>query len=192
VARHGFRIFDYGPTTADDDESRGSKSGETRQKVWRGRPMRARARPTGGHPHRSDPVQGGQLPTPRPSNTERRFTEEIMRFAAANGDAIVADIMPMPTIDGTAAPDAWHRVPQQSLLKPADVLVEPSAALRQSSLRQITVDDDRKHGDSGMIVMTAAPRRPGASCRMYFVPASASGVCTKRSSASRASVGIQW
>ena len=129
--RHGFRTFDYGNfTTADamDDELEGFKSGETRQKVWR----TFDARPRFGTNYAGIRNRIGILSEAysyldfkgRVTVTEA-FTEEIMRFVAANGDAIrsLTSDADAEWIDGTRARALGIASALQSLPKPMDVLV---------------------------------------------------------------------
>ena len=130
--RHGFRTFDYGNfTTADamDEELEGFKPGETRQKVWRTFDARPRFGTNYvGLRNRIAILSEAYsyLDFERRVKATQAFTEEIMRFVAANGDAIrslttLADanwIAP-----GSSSQEQGVASKLQALPTPVDVLV---------------------------------------------------------------------
>ena len=130
-ARHGFRTFDYGNfTTADamDDEREGFEPAETRQKVWR----TFDARPRFGTNYVGIRNRIAILSEAysyldfkgRVKVTEA-FTEEIMRFVAANGNAILSLTSRVDSdwTDGNTAPEQGITSRLQALPSPVDVLV---------------------------------------------------------------------
>ena len=130
-ARHGFRTYDYGNfATADamDEELEGFAPGETRQKVWRtfdGRP-RFGTNYVGIRNRIAVLSEAySYLDFERRVKATEAFTEEIMRFVAANGDVIRS----LTTLaDGNwIAPGNSHEQGIASKLralpKPVDVLV---------------------------------------------------------------------
>jgi hypothetical protein len=92
--RHGFRTFDYGNfATADamDNELEGFAPGDTRQKVWRTFDARPRfgTNYTGLRNRIAILSEAySYLDFERRVKVTEAFVEEIMRFVAANGDAI--------------------------------------------------------------------------------------------------------
>jgi len=185
-ARHGFRTFDYGNfTTADamDDELEGFKSGETRQKVWR----TFDARPRFGTNYAGIRNRIAILSEAysyldfkgRVTVTEA-FTEEIMRFVAANGDAIrsLTSSADAEWIDGTHARALGIASALQSLPTPVDVLVGAiGSTVNPRSGKSMRTMIERTAIPTSMIVydrfVSTASRRVPAE---YIVPASANGL----------------
>jgi hypothetical protein len=184
--RHGFRTFDYGNfTTADaiDDELEGFMSGETRQKVWR----TFDARPRFGTNYAGIRNRVAILSEAysyldfkgRVTVTEA-FTEEIMRFVAANGDTIrsLTSRADAEWIDGTQARALGIASAPQSLPKPVDVLVGAigSKVNPRSGTSMRTMIESTAIPTSMIVydrfVSTASRRVPAE----YIVPASANGL----------------
>ena len=92
--RHGFRTYDYGNFTiadAMDDEREGFELGDTRQKVWRTFDARPRFGTNyAGIRNRLAILSEAYsyLDFERRVKATEAFSEEIMRFVAANADAI--------------------------------------------------------------------------------------------------------
>jgi hypothetical protein len=185
-ARHGFRAFDYGNfTTADamDDELEGFTAGETRQKVWR----TFDARPRFGTNYAGIRNRIAILSEAysyldfkgRVTVTEA-FTEEIMRFVAANGDTIrsLTSRADAEWIDGTQARALGIASAPQSLPKPVDVLVGAigSKVNPRSGTSMRTMIESTAIPTSMIVydrfVSTASRRVPAE----YIVPASANGL----------------
>jgi zinc carboxypeptidase len=185
-ARHGFRTFDYGNfTTADalDDELEAFEPGETRQKVWRtfdGRP-RFGTNYAGIRNRIAILSEAYSYLTfkGRVQVTEA-FTEEIMRFVAANGDAIRS------LISGADAGWTDRLDPRtlgiasalQSLPRPVDVLVGAiGSALNPRSGKSMRTMIESTAIPTSMIVYdrfhSTATRRVPAG---YYVPASSNGL----------------
>ena len=185
-ARHGFRTFDYGNfTTADamDDELEGFKPGETRQKVWR----TFDARPRFGTNYAGIRNRIAILSEAysyldfkgRVTVTEA-FTEEIMRFVAANGDAIrsLTSRADAEWIDGTPARALGIASAPQSLPKPVNVLVGAiGSKVNPRSGKSMRTMIESTAIPTSMIVydrfVSTASRRVPAE---YIVPASANGL----------------
>ena len=185
-ARHGFRTFDYGNfTTADamDEELEGFKSGETRQKVWR----TFDARPRFGTNYAGIRNRIAILSEAysyldfkgRVTVTEA-FTEEILRFVAANGDAIrsLTSRADAEWIDGTPARALGIASAPQPLPKPVDVLVGAvGSKLNPRSGKSMRTMIESTAIPTSMIVYdrftSTATRRVPAG---YIVPASSNGL----------------
>jgi len=185
-ARHGFRTFDYGNfTTADamDDELEGFTSGETRQKVWR----TFDARPRFGTNYAGIRNRIAILSEAysyldfkgRVTVTEA-FTEEIMRFVAANGTAIrsLTSGADAEWIDGTHARALGIASALQSLPKPVDVLVGAiGSTVNPRSGKSMRTMVESTAVPTSMIVydrfVSTASRRVPVE---YIVPATANGL----------------
>lgn len=130
-ARHGFRTFDYGNfTTADalDDELEGFAPGETRQKVWRTFDARPRFGTNyAGLRNRVAILSEAYsyLDFERRVKATEAFTEEIMRFVAAYGNAIRALTSRADAhwLTGVGGREQGIASKLQALAKPMDVLV---------------------------------------------------------------------
>ena len=130
-ARHGFRTYDYGNfTTADamDDEREGFEPGDTRHKVWRTFDARPRFGTNyAGIRNRLAILSEAYsyLDFERRVKATEAFTEEIMRFVAANADAIrsLTSQADNEWLAGDSAREQGIASTLQALPKPVDVLV---------------------------------------------------------------------
>jgi Zinc carboxypeptidase len=129
-ARHGFRTFDYGnfaTTDAMNDELEGFEAGDTRQKVWRTFDARPRFGTNyGGIRNRIAILSEAYsyLDFERRVKATEAFTEEIMRFVAAHGDAIRSLT--------SRADDAWvagEHAREQGVASALQALPKPVAVL---------------------------------------------------------------
>ncbi len=184
--RHGFRTFDYGNfTTADamDDELEGFKPGETRQKVWRTFDARPRFGTNyAGLRNRIAILSEAYsyLDFERRVKATEAFTEEIMRFVAANGDVIRS----LTTLADAnwIAPGSSHEQgvasKLQALSKPVDVFVGAiGSTVNPRSGKSMRTMVETTAIPTSMIVydrfVSTATRRVPAE---YIVPAYESGV----------------
>jgi len=187
--RHGFRTFDYGNfATADamDEELEGFRADESRQKVWRtfdGRPRFGTN--YAGIRNRMAILSEAYsyLDFKRRVQVTEAFTEEIMRFVAANGEAIrsLTSGADAEWIAGTDTRPLGIASALQSLPKPADVLVGAIGSKvnpRSGTLMRTMVESTAI--PTNMIVydrfVSTASRRVPAE---YIVPASVNGLHEK-------------
>ena len=124
--RHGFRTFDYGNfATADamDNELEGFAANDTRQKVWRTFDARPRFGTNyAGIRNRIAILSEAYtyLDFERRVKATEAFVEEIMRFVAANGEAIRSMTR---LVDGETVKEQGIASALEALPKPVDVLV---------------------------------------------------------------------
>ena len=180
-ARHGFRTYDYGnfaTTDAMDDELEGFAAGETRQKVWRTFDARPRFGTNyAGIRNRIAILSEAYsyVDFERRVKATEAFTEEIMRFVAANGEAIRSLTS---AVDAESPNELGIASALQALPKPVEVLVGGVAS---------TVNPRSGKAMRTMVETTAIPTSmivydrfvPTASRRVpaeYIVPASANGL----------------
>jgi hypothetical protein len=184
-ARHGFRTYDYGNfTTADaiEDELEGFAVGETRQRVWRtfdGRPRFGTN--YGGIRNRIAILSEAYsyLDFERRVKVTEAFTEEIMRFVAANAEAIrsLTSQTDAEWLAGDNTREQGIASALQALPKPADVLVGAIGSMvnpRSGKTMRTMVETTAI--PTSMIVydrfVSTATRRVPAE---YIVPVSANG-----------------
>jgi|SRR5688572_4427146 len=185
-ARHGFRTYDYGnfaTTEAMDDELEGFDAGDTRQKVWRTFDARPRFGTNyGGIRNRIAILSEAYsyLDFERRVKATEAFTEEIMRFVAAHGDAVrsLTSRADAEWVAGTGAREQGIASELQALPKPVDVLVGAigSKVNPRSGKTMRTMIETTAIPTSMMVYdrfFSAATRRVPAE---YIVPASASGL----------------
>jgi hypothetical protein len=187
--RHGFRTFDYGNfATADamDEELEGFRVDESRQKVWRtfdGRPRFGTN--YAGIRNRLAILSEAYsyLDFKGRVQVTEAFTEEIMRFVAANDDAIrsLTSGADAEWIGGTDTRALGIGSALQSLPKPVDVLVGAiGSTVNPRSGKSMRTMVESTAIPTGMIVYdrfvsTAARRVPAE----YIIPASANGLHEK-------------
>jgi hypothetical protein len=185
-ARHGFRTFDYGnfaTTDAMNEELEGFKPGETRQKVWRtfdGRPRFGTN--YAGIRNRIAILSEAYsyLGFERRVKATEAFTEEIMRFVAANGDAVrsLTSRADAEWVAGDSAREQGIESTLQALPKPVEVLVGAigSAVNPRSGKSMRTMIETTAIPTSMSVydrfVSTASRRVPAE----YIVPVSATGL----------------
>ena len=185
-ARHGFRTFDYGNfTTVDamDEELGGFAPGETRQKVWRTFDARPRFGTNyAGIRNRIAVLSEAYsyLDFERRVKVTEAFTEEIMRFVAANGDAIrsLTSRADADWIDGNTVRELTVASALQALPTPVDVLVGAIGSLvNPRSGKSMRTMVESTATPTSMIVydrfVSTATRRVPAE---YIVPVSSIGL----------------
>ena len=184
--RHGFRTFDYGNfTTADamDDEREGFEPADTRQKVWRTFDARPRFGTNyAGIRNRIAILSEAYsyLDFERRVRVTEAFTEEIMRFVAAHGDAI-RSLTSQADGDWTSASSAREQgiaSKLQALPTPVDVLVGAiGSKVNPRSGKAMRTMVETTAIPTSMIVydrfVSSATRRVPAE---YIVPASGGGL----------------
>ena len=180
-ARHGFRTYDYGnfaTTDAMDDELEGFAAGETRQKVWRTFDARPRFGTNyAGIRNRIAILSEAYsyVDFERRVKATEAFTEEIMRFVAANGEAIRSLTS---AVDAESPKELGIASALQALPKPVEVLVGGVAStVNPRSGKAMRTMVETTAIPTSMIVYdrfvpTASRRVPGE----YIVPASANGL----------------
>jgi hypothetical protein len=185
-ARHGFRTYDYGNfTTADamDDEREGFEPGETRQKVWRTFDARPRFGTNyAGLRNRIAILSEAYsyLDFERRVKVTEAFTEEIMRFVAADAGTIrsLTSGADAGWTGGSNDEQQGIRSTLQALPNPVDVLVGAigSRINPRSGKAMRTMIESRAIPTSMTVydrfVSTSRRRVPAE----YIVPASASGL----------------
>jgi hypothetical protein len=185
-ASNGFRTYDYGnfaTTEAMDDELEGFAPGDTRQKVWRtfdGRPRFGTN--YAGVRNRVAILSEAYsyLDFERRVKVTEAFTEEIMRFVAASGDAIrsLTSRADAEWVAGDNAREQGIASRLQALPKPVDVLVGAIGSMvnPRSGKTMRTMVETTAIPTSMMVYdrfVSSTTRRVPAE---YIVPASLNGL----------------